>query len=59
MSARDTGTEQSFRDSAKQISFAREKFHAAIQDITDSAGIDNLWLIILLILNSTYPTTKL
>ena len=59
MSARDTGTEQLVRDIAKQISFAEVKLHAATQYITDSAGIGSLRLLILPILNSTYPTIKL
>ena len=59
MSARDTGTEQSVRDTAKQISFAQDKLHATTYDIADSVGIEILRLTILSILNSTYPTIKL
>lgn len=59
MSARDTGTEQSDRDSAKQISFAQDKLHAFTQDIADPAVTEILRLSILPILKSTYRTIKL
>lgn len=59
MSARNTGTEQSVKDTAKQISFAQCKLHATTHDIADSADTDSLRLTMLPIINSTYSTIKL
>lgn len=39
MGARDTGTEQLIKDTAKRIFFAEGKLHATTQDIADAAGI--------------------
>jgi TetR/AcrR family transcriptional regulator len=40
MAARDTGTEQLIKDTAKQIFFAEGKLHATTQDIADAAGVN-------------------
>jgi TetR/AcrR family transcriptional regulator len=39
MAARDTGTEQLIKDTAKQIFFAEGRFNATTQDIADAAGV--------------------
>ena len=39
MAARDTGTEQMIKDTAKQIFFAEGKFNATTQDIAEAAGV--------------------
>lgn len=39
MGARDTGTEQLIKDTAKRIFFAEGKLHATTQEIADAAGI--------------------
>lgn len=39
MAARDTGTEQLIKDTARRIFFAEGKFNATTQDIADAAGI--------------------
>lgn len=39
MAARDTGTEQLIKDTAKRIFFSEGKLHATTQDIADAAGI--------------------
>lgn len=40
MPAKDTGTEQLIKDTAKQIFFKKGKLHATTQDIADAAGIN-------------------
>lgn len=44
MAARDTGTEQLIKDTAKQIFFAEGKLHATTQDIADCAGVSRTLL---------------
>ncbi len=39
MGARDTGTEQLIKDTAKRVFFAEGKLHATTQDIADAAGV--------------------
>lgn len=39
MTARETGTEQLIKDTAKRVFFAEGKLHATTQDIADAAGI--------------------
>lgn len=40
MPAKDTGTEQLIKETAKRIFFAEGKLHATTQDIADAAGIN-------------------
>ncbi|WP_158797544.1 TetR/AcrR family transcriptional regulator [Pedobacter sp. L105] len=40
MAARDTGTEQLIKDTAKRIFFSEGKLHATTQDIADAAGVN-------------------
>lgn len=40
MAARDTGTEQLIKDTAKRVFFAEGKLHATTQDIADAAGVN-------------------
>lgn len=44
MSARDTGTEQLIKDTAKRIFFSEGKLHATTQDIADAAGVNRTLL---------------
>lgn len=39
MSARETGTEQLIKETAKRVFFAEGRLHASTQDIADAAGI--------------------
>ncbi|WP_158828581.1 TetR/AcrR family transcriptional regulator [Mucilaginibacter lacusdianchii] len=40
MAARDTGTEQLIKDTAKRVFFAEGRLHATTQDIADAAGVN-------------------
>lgn len=40
MTARDTGTEQLIKDTAKRLFFAEGKLHATTQEIADAAGVN-------------------
>lgn len=40
MPAKDTGTEQLIKDTAKRIFFAEGRLHATTQDIADAAGVN-------------------
>lgn len=40
MTARDTGTEQLIKDTAKHLFFAEGKLHATTQEIADAAGVN-------------------
>lgn len=44
MAARDTGTEQHIKNTAKRVFFAEGKLHATTQDIADAAGVNRTLL---------------